>query len=103
MQDYNFWADLLATFKASPDWIKALWLLVPPGFVLAVMAMLMRFGLALRRRGKDEEGKLVVPVRYRSEEGPSTMNHPELSTRETLELESFLRFLPSERKDPFER
>ena len=50
MQDYNFWADLLFTFQSSPDWIRALWLLVPPGFVLAVMAMVMRFGLALRWR-----------------------------------------------------
>ena len=29
MEDYNFWADLLATYRASPDLIKALWLLVP--------------------------------------------------------------------------
>jgi hypothetical protein len=103
MDNYNFWADLLATFKSSPDWIKALWLLVPPGFVLAVMAMPMRFGLALRRREKGNEGELVVPVRYRSEGAPSTVNYNELSTIETHQLESFLQLLPSERKDPLER
>ena len=65
MQDYNFWADLLLTFKSSPDWIKALWLLVPPMFVLAVMGMVMRFGLALRPRPKPVEGELIVPLRHR--------------------------------------
>lgn len=39
MQDYNLWADLLATFRASPDAIKALWLLVPPMFVLGVLGL----------------------------------------------------------------
>jgi len=64
MQDYNFWADLLLTFKSSPDWIKALWLLVPPMFVLALIAMVMRFGLAMRRP-KPIEGELVVPLWHR--------------------------------------
>ncbi len=39
MQDYNLWADLLATFRASPDAIKALWLLVPPVFVLGLLGL----------------------------------------------------------------
>ncbi|MCO5155736.1 MAG: hypothetical protein M9945_03120 [Aquamicrobium sp.] len=29
MEDYSFWADLLASYRASPDIIKALWLMVP--------------------------------------------------------------------------
>ena len=64
MDNYNFWADLLLTFKSSPDWIKALWLLVPPAFLLALIAMAMRFGLAMRRP-KPIEGKLVVPLWHR--------------------------------------
>ena len=46
MTDYNFWADLLDTFKSSPDWIKALWLTIPPGFLLALVALLMRYRIA---------------------------------------------------------
>lgn len=51
MQDYNLWADLLATFRASPDFIKALWLLVPPGFVLGMMALAV-WMVRLRWRAK---------------------------------------------------
>ncbi|WP_137137079.1 hypothetical protein [Rhizobium sp. FKY42] len=46
MDNYNLAADLLATFRASPDVIKALWLLVPPGFVLG----LLHLGLRWRER-----------------------------------------------------
>ncbi|MCO5733995.1 hypothetical protein [Rhizobium sp. SSA_523] len=53
MQDYNFWADLLATFRASPDAIKALWLVVPPAFVLGVIGLAMRGG---RDRRKGQAG-----------------------------------------------
>lgn len=56
MDDYNFLADLLATFRASPDVIKALWLIIPPGFVLCLLKLLLRWrekrgGLRLRRGG----------------------------------------------------
>ena len=42
MNDYNFWADLLDTFQSSADWIKALWLLIPPAFVLALIWLIRR-------------------------------------------------------------
>ncbi len=42
MEDYNFWADLLDTFQSSADWIKALWLLIPPAFVLALIWLFRR-------------------------------------------------------------
>ena len=41
MDNYNLAADLLATFRASPDVIKALWLLVPPVFVLGLLHLLL--------------------------------------------------------------
>ena len=43
MENYNFWADLLSTFRSMPDWIKALWPLVPPVFVLACVALVLSF------------------------------------------------------------
>jgi hypothetical protein len=58
MTDYNFWADLLDTFQSSPSWIKALWLSVPPGFLLAVIAML----LPPRKRAGMPDGELVYSV-----------------------------------------
>ena len=42
MEDYNFWADLLDTFQSSADWIKALWLVIPPSFVLALIWLFRR-------------------------------------------------------------
>lgn len=52
MNDYNFWADLLASYRASPDLIKALWVLVPPAFLLGLVAV-----LRLTRRG----GRVELP------------------------------------------
>lgn len=72
MQDYNFWADLLATFRASPDFIKALWLIVPPGFLLGVMgfvAWVLRWrSMVWRKRPTLHSGKV-----YRLE-------HPDFET-----------------------
>lgn len=46
MEDYNFWADLLASYRASPDFIKAMWLLVP--FVVAAGFFAVGVGIAMR-------------------------------------------------------
>ena len=56
MEDYSFWADLLATYRASPDIVKALWLMVP--LVLAASLFALAVGTALRlteRRGEAPE------------------------------------------------
>ena len=29
MEDYNFLADLLSTYRANPDWLKFFWLFIP--------------------------------------------------------------------------
>ena len=63
MADYNFWADVLDTFQSSPDWIKALWLMIPPGFLLALIRMAMRFRLEARRDDKAAiKGELIYSV-----------------------------------------
>lgn len=62
MEDYNFWADLLASYRASPDFIKALWLMVP--LIVAAGLFVLMAGAAMRlveRRGVEE--------RPRNEEG----------------------------------
>ena len=50
MDNYNLAADLLATFRASPDVIKALWLLVPPVFVLGLLHLGLRWREGRARR-----------------------------------------------------
>ena len=36
MENYSFWQDFFATYRSSPDAIKALWLVVPPAFAVAL-------------------------------------------------------------------
>ncbi|RFC67516.1 hypothetical protein [Mesorhizobium sp. GR13] len=36
MEPYNFWQDFFATFRSSPDAIKALWLIAPTIFAAAI-------------------------------------------------------------------
>ncbi len=62
MTDYNFWAHLLDTFQSSPDLIKAIWLIIPPAFVLGLLAMTMRFRIESKRADKGLDGELVYSV-----------------------------------------
>jgi len=48
MDDYNFWRDLFDTYQSLPDWLKLLWLVVPPGFVLALTGLILRHRLAIQ-------------------------------------------------------
>lgn len=59
MNEYNFWRDLLDTFQSSTDWIKALWLIIPPLFLLALFRMAMRFRLS---RLKAIQKPVSVPI-----------------------------------------
>lgn len=62
MDNYNFWSNLLDTFQSSPDWIKALWLIVPPAFLLALVALTLRFRIESRRVERRFDGELVYSI-----------------------------------------
>jgi len=62
MDNYNFWSDLLDTFQSSPDWIKALWLLIPPAFTLALVALTLRFRIESRKVERRFDGELVYSI-----------------------------------------
>ncbi|WP_288191696.1 hypothetical protein [uncultured Phyllobacterium sp.] len=62
MNDYNFWSDLLDTFQSSPDWIKAVWLLIPPGFLLGLVALTMRFRIAAKQMDQSPKGELIYSI-----------------------------------------
>lgn len=62
MNDYNFWSDLLDTFQSSPDWIKALWLLIPPGFLLGLVALMLRFRIAAKQMEQSAGGELIYSI-----------------------------------------
>ncbi|WP_288191729.1 hypothetical protein [uncultured Phyllobacterium sp.] len=62
MDNYNFWSDLLDTFQSSPDWIKALRLLIPPAFVLGLVALTLRFRIESRKVERRFDGELVYSI-----------------------------------------
>ncbi|WP_137135358.1 protein kinase [Rhizobium sp. FKY42] len=51
MPDYNFWADLLDTWQASSDWIKALTILTPPASLLGILALQLWYRLQVKGMG----------------------------------------------------
>ena len=40
--DYYFWRELLDTYQSLPDWLKLLWLIVPPVFFTTICALVAR-------------------------------------------------------------
>ena len=58
MDDYNFWADLFDTYQSTADWVKALWLIAPPAFLLGLIALILRYRIATKQaqtQPRDEE------------------------------------------------
>ena len=59
MEDYNLWADLLDTFQSSAEWVKALWLAIPPAFVLGLIWLFFRRRVV---RVDDLGGELLYTI-----------------------------------------
>jgi hypothetical protein len=62
MESYNFWQDFFDTYQSLLDWMKALWLIVPPAFLLGLIALVMRYRLAAKRATDPETGSLAYSV-----------------------------------------
>jgi hypothetical protein len=60
--DYNFWKDFFDTYQSLSDWMKALWLIVPPAFLLGLLALVMRYRLAAKRAIEPDAGSLAYSV-----------------------------------------
>ena len=58
MDDISAFQAFLGTYQSLADWIKALWLIVPPAFIFAMTALLMRG----RRAVPEVDGELVYTV-----------------------------------------
>jgi len=63
MQDYNFWADLLDTYQSLSIWMKTLWLIVPPTFLLILLTIILRHRIAYKRADIKFPGNLVYSIR----------------------------------------
>lgn len=86
MNDYNFWADLLDTFQSSPDWIKALWLLIPPCFLLALIRILVRYRLASMQLKAKLIDELVFPIDRRPDGHLQIIRHRPETIRDSAML-----------------
>lgn len=62
MEDYNFWQDFFDTYQSLSDVVKALWLIVPPAFLLGLIALVMRHRVALRQVENGTSGDLVYTI-----------------------------------------
>ena len=59
----EFWRGLFLTYQLMPDWLKAMWLVVPAGMVLWLAL------LGLKHKGRPPvEGELMYSV-YRQQDG----------------------------------
>jgi len=62
MQDYNFWQDFFDTYQSLSDWLKVLWLVVPPAFVLGLVALTLWFRIERSPSDHSREGELVYSI-----------------------------------------
>ena len=62
MDGYNFWQDFFDTYQSLSDGTKALWLIVPPAFLLGLMALVMRHRVAVRQAETGMRGDLVYTI-----------------------------------------
>ena len=62
MESYNFWQDFFDTYQSLSNWMKFAWLVVPPAFLLGVVALFMWYRLATKRAAEPETGTLAYTV-----------------------------------------
>lgn len=67
MEPYNFWQDFFDTYQSLSDWMKMLWLIVPPAFVLGMVALVMRMRIDFKQADHGFTGKLIYSI-HRDEE-----------------------------------
>ncbi|HMB11611.1 hypothetical protein [Saliniramus sp.] len=58
MEEISAFQAFLGTYQSLADWIKALWLIVPPVFIFAMTALILRG----RREVPEVDGELVYTV-----------------------------------------
>jgi hypothetical protein len=88
MDSYNFWQDFFDTYQSLSDWTKALWLIVPPAFLLLLIKQLTHWRkLPKPAAPPASPGRLVYSI-YRDDQNRTLVfNHaPELSQDTTLLL-----------------
>jgi len=61
--DYHFWQDFFDTYQSLSDWMKFAWLVIPPGFLLTLVALILRYRLMNRHTKDIDSATLAYTVR----------------------------------------
>ena len=91
--DYNFWRDLLDTYQSFSQTVQILWLIIPHGFVLAVIAMVL-----LRPRRVGERHLAAHPDNRGTKPQYESLQASDANNLMTMELERI-----GERPNPLPR
>jgi len=59
MENYNFWQDFFDTYQSLSDWMKFAWLIVPPIFLLGLIALIRK---ERKRVDYPIEGELIYSI-----------------------------------------
>jgi len=49
MESYNVWQDAFDTYQSLPDAVKLAWVIMPPAFLLGLLALVLHYRLATKR------------------------------------------------------
>ena len=55
MESYSFWNDFFDTYQSLSDFMKILWIIVPPMFILGLVALILFYKNTIRRIEKLTE------------------------------------------------
>lgn len=75
MDNYNFWQDFFDTYQSLSDWLKVLWLIVPPAFVLGLVALTLQFRLTSKHMNSGLDGELVYSIRRDAQNRIHILSH----------------------------
>jgi len=52
VDDYNVWQDAFDTYQSLSNGLKIAWLMVPPAFLLGILALVLHYRLAIKRAAR---------------------------------------------------
>ncbi len=55
--EYNFWQDFFDTYQSLSDLVKILWLIVPPIFILGLVALIFHYKNAKKKIEKLDKAR----------------------------------------------
>jgi hypothetical protein len=82
--DYNFWRDLFDTYQSLTPLLQALWLIVPPTFVVTVLALCLQPRRRRRRHRHDQHP--FPPTHWHPSQHPSALPPLEHRTPPLLDI-----------------